>query len=70
MNAVLRTLGGALGSQVVASLILGSRSTPTGSGFTLAFLACALTAGLGLAAAAAIPGTRRRHGAMPLGQRA
>ncbi|MGA2926754.1 MAG: MFS transporter [Solirubrobacteraceae bacterium] len=68
MNAVLRTLGGAVGSQVVASVVLGSRGIPTGGGFALAFLACAIAAGLGLAAAAAIPGTRRRRPTEPVAQ--
>ena len=68
MNAVLRTLGGALGSQVVASVVLGSHGIPTGGGFALAFLACALAAGLGLVAAAAIPGARRERRAEPVPQ--
>lgn len=55
VNAVFRTLGGALGSQVVASIVLGSGALATTSGFALAFVACALAAALGLGAAAAIP---------------
>jgi hypothetical protein len=40
MNTVMRTLGGAVGGQVAASLIAGTvvaASLPTESGFTLAF---------------------------------
>jgi MFS family permease len=54
MNAVTRTLGGAFGGQLAATLLagqLGAGGIPTSSGFTLAFLMCliALAAGLGLA---------------------
>ena len=59
MNAVMRTLGGAFGSQLVAGLILGSgRGLPTESGFVLAFMACAVALALGLIAAGAIPSQR------------
>jgi MFS family permease len=56
MNAVTRTLGGAFGGQVAATLLasnLGAGGNPTASGFTLSFLMCvvALAAGLGLAVA-------------------
>jgi MFS family permease len=56
MNAVTRTLGGAFGGQVAATLLasnLGAGGLPTSSGFTLSFLMCvvALAAGLGLAVA-------------------
>jgi hypothetical protein len=56
MNAVTRTLGGAFGGQLAATLLasnLGAGAHPTSSGFTLSFLMCliALAAGLGFAVA-------------------
>jgi EmrB/QacA subfamily drug resistance transporter len=54
MNAVTRTLGGAFGGQLAATLLasnLGAAGIPTSSGFTLSFLMCliALAAALGFA---------------------
>src|SRR5206468_4990754 len=54
MNAVTRTLGGAFGGQLAATLLasnLGATGISTSSGFTLSFLMCliALAAALGLA---------------------
>src|SRR3954471_19482853 len=54
MNAVTRTLGGAFGGQLAATLLagqLGAGGLRTSTGFSLAFLMCviALAAGLGLA---------------------
>src|SRR4051812_46115488 len=54
MNAVTRTLGGAFGGQLAATLLasnLGAGGLPTSSGFTQSFLMCliALTAALGFA---------------------
>jgi predicted MFS family arabinose efflux permease len=56
MNAVTRTLGGAFGGQLAATLLagnLGAAGIPTSSGFTLSFLMCmgALAVGLGFAVA-------------------
>jgi MFS family permease len=54
MNSVTRTLGGAFGGQLAATLLasnLGGAGIPTSSGFTLSFLMCliALAAALGFA---------------------
>ena len=54
MNAVTRTLGGAFGGQLAATLLasnLGATGISTSSGFTLSFLMCliALAAALGFA---------------------
>jgi EmrB/QacA subfamily drug resistance transporter len=54
MNAVTRTLGGAFGGQLAATLLasnLGARGIPTSHGFTLSFLMClvALAAATGFA---------------------
>src|SRR3954463_80163 len=67
MNAVTRTLGGAFGGQLAATLLAGRLSAaglPTSTGFTLAFLMCliALVAALGLAVA--VP-RRRADGRAP-----
>ena len=56
MNAVTRTLGGAFGGQLAATLLasnLGGGGIPTSSGFTLSFLMCliALIGALGFALA-------------------
>jgi EmrB/QacA subfamily drug resistance transporter len=56
MNAVTRTLGGAFGGQLAATLLasnLGVAGLPSSSGFTLSFLMCliALAAALGFAVA-------------------
>jgi EmrB/QacA subfamily drug resistance transporter len=56
MNAVTRTLGGAFGGQLAATLLasnLGVGGVPTSSGFTLSFVMCmvALAAALGFAVA-------------------
>ena len=61
VNAVMRTLGGAVGSQLVASLIVApGHGAPSETGFVLAFAACAVALALGLAAAAGIPGRASR----------
>jgi EmrB/QacA subfamily drug resistance transporter len=56
MNAVTRTLGGAFGGQLAATLLasnLGAAGIPASSGFTMSFLMCltALAAALGFAVA-------------------
>jgi EmrB/QacA subfamily drug resistance transporter len=62
MNAVTRTLGGAFGGQLAATLLAGNidgAGLPTDSGFTLAFAMClvALVGALGFAVA--VPRRRR-----------
>src|SRR4051795_4308256 len=69
MNAVTRTLGGAFGGQVAATLLagsLGASGLPTSTGFTLSFLMCliALVGAFGLAVA--VP-RRRADGRAPSG---
>ncbi len=67
MNAVTRTLGGAFGGQVAATLLAGSLAAsglPTDHGFELAFAMClvALVAALGFAIA--VPRRRRARAAI------
>jgi EmrB/QacA subfamily drug resistance transporter len=69
MNAVTRTVGGAFGGAVVASILAGSVDGglfPSAHGFTVAFAACAIAVVVGVLAGLAIP--RRRiaeAGAVP-----
>ena len=58
MNAVTRTLGGAFGGQLAATLLAGNLAAgglPTSSGFTLSFLMCLLALAGGLILAVAVP---------------
>src|SRR6267378_3384017 len=58
MNAVTRTLGGAFGGQLAATLLashLGAGGFPSSSGFTLAFLMCLIALAGALAFAFAVP---------------
>jgi EmrB/QacA subfamily drug resistance transporter len=58
MNAVTRTLGGAFGGQIAATLLagnLGAGGLPTSSGFTLSFLMCAIALAAALGFAVAVP---------------
>jgi len=71
MNTVMRTLGGAFGAQIAASLLLTGHSAarlPTSGGFTLAFAACAVALMAGVAATLAIPGRRAARRAAPVRQ--
>ena len=72
MNAVTRTLGGAFGGQLAATLLasnLGAGGIPTSSGFTLSFLMCLIALAAALGFALAVPRrsandlTRRGRGA-------
>src|SRR3954451_23968997 len=65
MNAVTRTLGGAFGGQLAATLIagqIGAGGIPTSTGFTLAFLMCVIALAAGLLLAFAVP---RRNAGSP-----
>jgi len=58
MNAVTRTLGGAFGGQIAATLLssnLGTRDIPTSAGFTQSFLMCVLALAGALGFAVAVP---------------
>ncbi len=61
MNAVTRTVGGAFGGAAVASILsasVGASGFPTERGYTVAFAACAIALGLGVAVGMAIPQRR------------
>jgi len=58
MNAVTRTLGGAFGGQLAATLLaanLGAGGDPTSTGFTLSFLMCLVALVAGLVFAVLVP---------------
>lgn len=58
MNTIMRSVGGALGAQISASIVgaqLGASGLPTESGFVIAFLVSAAALGLAFAAALLIP---------------
>jgi EmrB/QacA subfamily drug resistance transporter len=58
MNAVTRTLGGAFGGQLAATLLAGTITAagiPTSTGFTLAFLMCLVAVALAVGFAVAVP---------------
>src|SRR4051794_35485851 len=63
INTIMRSLGGALGAQLVASLLVGKTiadtAIPAEAAYTDAFIVAAVAAGLAMAAALAIPKTRR-----------
>jgi MFS family permease len=62
VNTMLRTVGGALGGQVVAAVALvgaGAAGLPTGEGFTLAFALCGCLLALAAFLATLIPRERR-----------
>jgi EmrB/QacA subfamily drug resistance transporter len=60
MNAVTRTVGGAFGGAVVASILATSVEAgfPTDHGYTVAFLVCAAALGIGFFVGLAIPQRR------------
>jgi EmrB/QacA subfamily drug resistance transporter len=58
MNAVTRTLGGAFGGQVAATLLAGTVAAagiPTSSGFTLSFVMCLIAVALAVGFAVLVP---------------
>jgi len=59
MNTIVRTIGGAIGSQVAAVIVtatVASSGLPTEHGFTIAFAALAVALGIGFLAALLVPG--------------
>src|SRR3954465_221521 len=63
INTIMRSLGGALGAQLVATLLtgktIGHTPIPTEAAYTDAFIVAAVAAGLATVAALSIPITRR-----------
>jgi MFS family permease len=67
INTLARSVGGAFGGAVVASILAGSveHLFPSAGGFTVAFAACAIALALGVVVGLAIP-RRAQAAAMPL----
>jgi MFS family permease len=66
MNAVTRTLGGAFGGQVAATLLasnLAASGDPTTTGFTLSFAMCLVALVIGLGFAVVVPRRGANEGA-------
>ncbi len=62
MNMIMRSIGGAIGSQVSASIVAASvvaGSLPSEGGFTAAFVVSGLALGVGVAVSLAVPGRPR-----------
>jgi hypothetical protein len=58
MNTIVRSIGGAIGSQVSAGIVaatLSSRGQPTERGFTIAFAAAAVALAIGFVVALRVP---------------
>jgi hypothetical protein len=59
MNTIVRTIGGAIGSQVTAGIVtatVAANRLPTDKGFTIAFATAAAALAVGLVVAFAVPG--------------
>jgi EmrB/QacA subfamily drug resistance transporter len=62
MNTIVRTIGGAIGAEVAASILAAntlSSGYPTEHGYTVTFTLCAVVLSVGLLASLAVPGRRR-----------
>jgi EmrB/QacA subfamily drug resistance transporter len=70
INTIMRTVGGALGSQIAIAIVtaqtVAGTPLPAESGYTAAFALSAVGALLALAAVAAIPGGRARDEEVPV----
>jgi dipeptide/tripeptide permease len=58
MNTIVRTIGGAIGSQVSAGIVaatLALNGEPTEHGFTIAFAAAAVALAIGVVVAVMVP---------------
>ena len=64
MNTIVRTIGGAIGAEVGASILSAnalSSGFPDKHGYTVTFALCAAVLGVGLLASLAVPGRGRRQ---------
>ena len=64
VNAIVRTIGGSIGTAVVAAVITSSineQGAPTDQAFTMGFWVCTGIAVLGVIAALLLPSAHRRH---------
>jgi EmrB/QacA subfamily drug resistance transporter len=71
MNTIVRTIGGAVGSQVAAVIVTASANAsgfPTEHGFTFAFAALAVALGIGFLASLWVPGPAARSVERPVAE--
>jgi hypothetical protein len=63
MNKIVRTIGGAIGAQITASILAAhvTNGEPAESGYTIAFATCAAVVAAGLVASIAVPSRRARY---------
>ena len=65
VNTIMRTIGGALGSQIIASIlsanVIAATGLPSEHGFTVAFWLGAVVLFVGVLASSAIPGRQQRE---------
>jgi predicted MFS family arabinose efflux permease len=62
MNTIVRTIGGAIGAEVAASILAANvlaSGYPDKHGYTVTFALCAAVMGVGVLASLAVPGRRR-----------
>ena len=63
MNTIVRTIGGAIGAEVAASILSAkvlASGFPEKSGYTLTFAICAVVLAVGVLASLAVPGRSRK----------
>jgi len=63
MNTIVRTIGGAIGAEVAASILAGNllaSGLPAKHGYTLTFVLCATVLAVGVLASLAVPGRKRQ----------
>jgi EmrB/QacA subfamily drug resistance transporter len=73
MNTIVRTIGGAIGSQVSAGIVtatLAANGQPTERGFTIAFAVAAIALALGFVVALLVPRPAREASREPLAEAA
>jgi MFS family permease len=66
MNTIVRTIGGAIGAEVAATILAANTLAsgwPDKHGYTVTFVICGVAMGVGVLAALAVPG--RRHAVAP-----
>jgi MFS family permease len=69
MNTIVRMIGGAIGADIVASVLgahLLASGEPTKHGYTITFAFCAAVMVAGVLASLAVPGRRRRQAHSPV----
>jgi EmrB/QacA subfamily drug resistance transporter len=69
MNTIVRTIGGAIGAEVAATILAANTlesGWPDKHGYTVTFVICAVAMGVGVLAALAVPGRRNAVASAPV----